>query len=115
MLADRLNEWWDRRKARERLLVIAVALLTALVTGTRWCCSRCGSRSPFQQRLAGARSELAKLQQLVEERDRAAATACGRARPICGEAIGRRIGHPARPDRAGGSAGYGAPVVGDPE
>jgi MSHA biogenesis protein MshJ len=72
MVAERLNEWWDRRKARERLLVIAVALLTAVVTADSVLLKPVRIQiADSNKRLAGARSELAKLQRLVEERDRA--------------------------------------------
>jgi MSHA biogenesis protein MshJ len=70
--ADRLNEWWDQRKPRERLLVIAVALLAALLTGDMLLLKPVRTRiADSNNRLAGARSELANLQQSVEERDRA--------------------------------------------
>ena len=72
MLAERLNEWWDRRKPRERLLVIAVGLLVGMLTADTALLKPVRIQiADANKRLAGARSELAKLQQSIEERDRA--------------------------------------------
>jgi MSHA biogenesis protein MshJ len=72
MRADRLNDWWDRRKPRERLLVIAVGMLAALLTADTVLLRPVRIQiADSNKRLAGARSELAKLQQSVEEHDRA--------------------------------------------
>ena len=72
MTAGRLNEWWDQRKPRERLLVIAVALLAMLLTADTLLLKPVRIRiADSNKRLASARDELAKLQQSDEERDRA--------------------------------------------
>lgn len=68
---DRLAEWWEQRKPRERLLLIAVvALAVPLAAYTLLLKPVRIQIADSTQRLAGARSELAKLQQLVEQRDR---------------------------------------------
>jgi MSHA biogenesis protein MshJ len=70
--ADQLGEWWDRRKPREQLLVIAVAALMLLLTADALLLKPLRIQiADSSKRLAGARSELAKLQQQVEQRDRA--------------------------------------------
>jgi MSHA biogenesis protein MshJ len=69
--ADQLAEWWERRKPRERLLLIAVVALTVPLAGYGLLLKPVRIQiADSTQRLAGARSELAKLQQLVEQRDR---------------------------------------------
>jgi MSHA biogenesis protein MshJ len=72
MIGERLNEWWDRRKPRERLLVISVTLLTVLLAADALLLKPVRIQiADSNKQLASARSELAKLQQLTEERDRA--------------------------------------------
>jgi MSHA biogenesis protein MshJ len=72
MVAERLDQWWQRRKPREQLLVIAVLLLTVLLTGDAVLLQPVRKQiADSNKRLASARAELAKLQQTVEERDRA--------------------------------------------
>jgi MSHA biogenesis protein MshJ len=69
---DQLNEWWKRRKPREQLLVIASAALILLLTADTLLLKPMRSQiADYNQRLAGARGELAKLQQLMEQRERA--------------------------------------------
>jgi MSHA biogenesis protein MshJ len=69
---QRFSEWWDRRKPREQLLVIAVALLTlALASDTLLLKPVRIQIADSSRRLADARTDLEKLQQQVEERDRA--------------------------------------------
>jgi MSHA biogenesis protein MshJ len=71
MWADRLNEWWDRRKPRERLLVIGLTTLSALLSLDALLLKPMRIQlADSNKRLAGARSELDKLHQLVEQRDR---------------------------------------------
>ncbi len=71
-VGERMNEWWDRRKPRERLLVISVTLLTVLLAADALLLKPVRIQiADSNQRLANARSELSKLQQLTEERDRA--------------------------------------------
>lgn len=70
--ADQLAQWWERRKPRERLLLIAAVALTVPVAGYALLFKPVRIQiADSTQRLTGARSELAKLQQLVEQRDRA--------------------------------------------
>src|SRR5205807_5151154 len=70
--ADQVSEWWDRRKPREQLLVIAVAALTLLFAADALLLRPLRIQiADSSKRLAGTRSELATLQQQVEERDRA--------------------------------------------
>jgi len=70
--ADRLAPWWEQRKPRERLLLIATVALTVPLAGYALLLKPVRTQiADSTRRLEGARSELAKLQQLVEERDRA--------------------------------------------
>jgi type II secretory pathway component PulM len=70
--ADQVSEWWERRKPREQLLVIAVAALTLLFAADALLLRPLRIQiADSSKRLAGARSELAALQQQVEDRDRA--------------------------------------------
>ena len=70
--ADQVSEWWERRKPREQLLVIAVAALTLLFAADALLLRPLRIQiADSSKRLAGTRSELAALQQQVEERDRA--------------------------------------------
>ena len=67
-----LTEWWDRRKPRERFLAIAAAALAVLGGGYVLLLKPLGIQiTAANRQLASARSELTKLQQLVEQRDRA--------------------------------------------
>ncbi|HEX4584378.1 MAG TPA: type II secretion system protein GspM [Burkholderiaceae bacterium] len=69
--SERLSQWWDRRKSRERLLVIAVATLAVLLASDALLLKPVRIQlADSNKRLAAARSELDKLQQLVEQRDR---------------------------------------------
>jgi MSHA biogenesis protein MshJ len=71
MNADRVIVWWDRRKPRERLAVIAVAAVTLLLTTDTLVLKPVRIQiADARLHLTTARSELAKLQQLVEERER---------------------------------------------
>jgi MSHA biogenesis protein MshJ len=66
-----LRQWWTRRKPRERVLVIAVALLAlGWVMDTLLWQPLGGQIEDSRLRLATARAELDKLQRIVEERDR---------------------------------------------
>ena len=70
--ADQLAQWWQRRKPRERFLLIAVVVLTVPLAGYVLALKPVQVQvASSNQKLDGARSELAKLQQLVEQRDRA--------------------------------------------
>ncbi|HEX4585038.1 MAG TPA: type II secretion system protein GspM [Burkholderiaceae bacterium] len=72
MLLDRLTERWERRKPRERLLAIAALAVMLLLAGDTLLLKPMRIRiADSSKQLAGARSDLAKLQQLVEQRDRA--------------------------------------------
>jgi MSHA biogenesis protein MshJ len=67
-----LTEWWDKRKPRERFLVIAVVALAALCIGYVLLLKPVQLQiTDANRRLAAARSEMTELQQLVEQRDRA--------------------------------------------
>jgi MSHA biogenesis protein MshJ len=69
-----LTEWWDRRKPRERFLAIAAAALAVLGGGYALLLKPVEIQiSATNRQLANARAELTKLQQLVEQRDRAGA------------------------------------------
>jgi MSHA biogenesis protein MshJ len=71
MNADLLRLWWKRRKPRERLLVLAVAVLTLLATGDSMVLKPVRIQAAdAKQRLEVARAELDKLERMVEERDR---------------------------------------------
>ncbi|MBV8209489.1 MAG: type II secretion system protein M [Burkholderiaceae bacterium] len=71
-VAERISDWWGRRKPRERLLMIGVVALSAALVGDALVLKpvriQIGDSS---KHLAAARSELVKLQQLIDERDRA--------------------------------------------
>ena len=70
--AERINDWWGRRKQRERLLIIGVVVLTSVLVGDTLALKPMRIQiADASKHLAGARSELTKLQQLVDERDRA--------------------------------------------
>lgn len=72
MVAERLNEWWEQRRPRERLLVIALGLATVVLAAYTLMLKPMQIQiADSSKRLAGARAELAKLQESVEERDRA--------------------------------------------
>jgi len=72
MNADRLTQWWGRRKPRERGLMIAVAAVALLFAFDTLLLKPVRIQIVDSKlHLATARSELAKLQQLIEERERA--------------------------------------------
>ncbi len=72
MNADRLTQWWGRRKPRERGLMIAVAAIALLFAFDTLLLKPVRIQIVDSKlHLATARSELAKLQQLIEERERA--------------------------------------------
>jgi MSHA biogenesis protein MshJ len=67
-----LTEWWDHRKPRERFLAIAAVALAALGSGYALLLKPVRIQiAATNQQLASARSELTRLQQMVEQRDRA--------------------------------------------
>jgi MSHA biogenesis protein MshJ len=68
---NQLTDWWDKRKARERFLAIAAAALAVLCAGYVLLLKPLQVQiADANRRLATARSEMAELQQLVEQRDR---------------------------------------------
>jgi MSHA biogenesis protein MshJ len=72
MNADRLTQWWGRRNPRERWLMIAVAAVALLFAFDTLLLKPVRIQIVDSKlHLATARSELAKLQQLIEERERA--------------------------------------------
>jgi len=72
MTRDRLLRWWKGRKPRERALAITlVAVLVALGGDSLLLKPVRIEIADSKARLATARSELEKLQRIVEERDRA--------------------------------------------
>ncbi len=72
MNAQPLTNWWERRKARERLLMTLALVVGVALGGDRLLLKPERIRiADSKQHLASARAELAKMQQLVEERDRA--------------------------------------------
>jgi len=72
MKAVQLTVWWDRRKPRERLLMVGVAVLAVLMSVDTVVLKPIRIQiADSRLRLAAARTELTKLQQVVEERDRA--------------------------------------------
>jgi MSHA biogenesis protein MshJ len=72
MRLGHLTAWWDRRKPREQLLLIAVAVAALLLTGDSLLLKPVRIQiADSKLHLAAARSELANLQQQVEERERA--------------------------------------------
>lgn len=71
MNLDQLTAWWDRRKSRERLLVIVLAVLTIGIGGYTLLRPVRVQIADSRMRLAVAHAELKKLQQLAEERERA--------------------------------------------
>ncbi len=66
-----LTAWWDRRKSRERLLLIVLAVLAVAITGYTLLRPVRIQIADSRLRLAVAHAELKKLQQLAEERERA--------------------------------------------
>jgi len=71
MNTDRLIVWWDRRKPRERLALIAVAAVTLMLAADTLVLKPVRIQiADSRLHLTTARSELAKLQQLVEDRER---------------------------------------------
>jgi MSHA biogenesis protein MshJ len=71
MSRDELALWWKRRKPRERLLALAVAVLGLLLSGDALLLKPAQRRiADSKLQLANASSELAKLQRMVEQRDR---------------------------------------------
>jgi MSHA biogenesis protein MshJ len=71
MSADLMRLWWKRRKSRERLLVLGVAVLTLLATGDSLVLKPVRIQAAdAQQHLEVARAELDKLERMVEERNR---------------------------------------------
>jgi MSHA biogenesis protein MshJ len=69
--AERVNAWWERRKPRERLLVILALLSTVTMAGDSLLLKPVRIQiADSRVRLAGARAELDQLQKMVEERDR---------------------------------------------
>lgn len=72
MNAKPLVNWWERRKARERLFIALAALAVVAAAGDTLLLKPEQIRiADAKKHLLSARAELAKLQQLVEERDRA--------------------------------------------
>jgi MSHA biogenesis protein MshJ len=72
MTADRLTDWWSRRQPRERVMgILATALLLGLAVDTLLLRPLRAQTAAAKRQLASARSELATLQKVVEERDRA--------------------------------------------
>jgi len=71
MNLEKLTAWWDRRKSRERLLLIVLAVLAVGITGYTLLRPVRIQIADSRMRLAVAHAELKKLQQLAEERERA--------------------------------------------
>jgi MSHA biogenesis protein MshJ len=71
MNTDRLVQWWGRRKPRQRWLVIGLVALASLFAFDTLLLKRVRIQiADAKLQLEGARSELDKLQQQVEERER---------------------------------------------
>jgi MSHA biogenesis protein MshJ len=70
--AERLSQWRDARKPRERLLLAALVATAFLCAGYALALKPVRDQIAASSRqLQAAQSELTRLQQLVEERDRA--------------------------------------------